>query len=69
MLLSLDYKRYGPDTVALNLTPGQNPNSFYPLKYNDAKLLKETLVNDKNYKLTKFADELYLFTKIKLINQ
>ncbi len=63
MLLTLDYKRYEPDSIALNLTPGQNPNSFYPLGYEEAGKLKEMLIKDDNYQLKKFTDELYLFSK------
>lgn len=63
MLISLDYKKYNPDIVILNLTQGQNPNSLYPLGYSGATALKEMLVNDEDYVLKKYADELYLFTK------
>jgi uncharacterized membrane protein len=64
MLISLDYKKFSPDVIALNLTDGQNPNSLYPLGYSGAIALKDMLIVDKEYKLEKFADELYLFTKI-----
>ncbi len=67
MLLTLDYKKYSPDTIVLNLTPGQNPNSFYPLGYDGAIKLKNILIKDKSYQLKKFADELYLFSKKKVI--
>ncbi|MFH1971195.1 MAG: DUF2079 domain-containing protein [Patescibacteria group bacterium] len=63
MLITLDYIKYSPDTVVLNLTPGQNPNSLYPLGYEGSTKLKDELLKDENYQLTKFADELYLFTK------
>lgn len=65
MLISLDYKKYNPDFVVLNLTAGQNPNSLYPLGYSGATSLKEMLIKDGNYQLKKYADELYLFTRIK----
>lgn len=65
MLISLDYKKFNPDVIALNLTEGQNPNSLYPLGYSGTIVLKDLLIKDKDYKLEKFADELYLFTKIK----
>lgn len=64
VLVDLEYKKYNPDVVVLNLTPGQNPNSFYPLDYKKIVMLKDLLVNDSEYKQEKFADELYLFTKI-----
>ena len=69
MLLSLDYQKYNPSAVVLNLTPGQNPNILYPLGYEGATRLKDELVQDKNYQLTKFADELYLFTRKEVIKQ
>lgn len=65
-LLREDYETIGPDYVILNLTPGQNPNSFYPLTQDKAKLLKDRLSGDNNFRLKKFADELYLFSKINL---
>lgn len=65
MLLELDYKKYMPDTILLNLTDGQSPNSFYPLSYTNAILLKDMLITDSNYKMEKFTDEFYLFTLIK----
>lgn len=64
MLITLDYKKYNPDVIALNLTEGQNPNSLYPLGYSGTTVLKDLLAKDKDYKLEKFADGLYLFTKI-----
>ncbi len=58
-----DYKVINPDTVVLNLTPGQNPNAFSPLREDSVTKLKEELMRDKNYTLQKYADELYIFKK------
>jgi uncharacterized membrane protein len=63
-LLRKNYKLISPDTIVLNLTPGQNPNSFFPLSENETRQLKDTLLKDKDYSLKKFADELYLFRKV-----
>lgn len=63
-LLRSDYESINPDVVALNLTPGQNPNSYFPLSLKQTKDLRDSLIRDDNYSLEKFADELYLFKKI-----
>lgn len=62
-LLRLNYKAINPDYVILNLTPGQNPNSFYPLSYKDTTLLKNELLRDNSYNLEKFAQDQYIFKK------
>lgn len=58
-----NYKIVNPDTVVLNLTPGQNPNAFSPLREDTVIKLKNQLIIDTDYNLTKYGDELYLFTK------
>lgn len=63
VLLRREYQLINPDYVILNLTPGQNPNSFFPLSYSQARQLKDELMQDSGYDLTKYADELYLFSK------
>lgn len=64
MLLDKNYLDKKPTHVILNLTPGQNLNNYFPLSAGDAIELKNLLLYDNNYKLTKFGDELYLFTRI-----
>ena len=64
MLLDKNYTDRKPNHIILNLTPGQNPNNFFPLSQSDALELKKILLYDKNYRRTKFGDELYLFTRI-----
>lgn len=59
-----DYRVINPDTVVLNLTPGQNPNAFSPLREDSVTKLKEELLEDPNYKLDKYGAELYIFRKI-----
>jgi uncharacterized membrane protein len=63
-LLRRDYKSIDPDYVILNLTPGQNPNSFFPISFEDTVILKEELLRDNNYSLKKFAQDQYIFSKI-----
>lgn len=59
-----DYKKINPDTVVLNLTPGQNPNAFSPLRADTVTKLKDELLKDPNYCLEKYGDELYIFKKL-----
>lgn len=61
-LLRESYKPVDPDVVALNLTPGQSPTSFYPLNYESTIKLKEKLLMDDRYILKKNG-ELHLFVK------
>lgn len=56
---------FNPGVIALNLTPGQNPNNYFPLNYETATSLKNQLLIDPLYKVTKYGDELYIFKKIK----
>jgi len=63
-LLRTDYWKINPDYIILNLTPGQNPNSYTPLNYTEAVELKNTLLEDPNYKVDKMHDEQYLFKRI-----
>lgn len=69
VLLRLDYQAMNPDYVVLNLTPGQDGAGFHPLKYEEAVKLKDLLLKDTKYKLTKYAAELYLFSKKDFIQQ
>lgn len=62
-LLRKDYQKMNPDFIILNLTPGQNPNSFFPLSYEEAKILKDSLLLNPNYTLKKYTDEQYIFSK------
>ncbi len=64
-LLRVEYQKINPDFVVLNLTPGGNANGYYPLTYNQAKTLKDELLHDSHYKVDKYADELYIFSKLK----
>lgn len=60
-----DYKAISPDTVVLNLTPGQTLNAFSPFRsFQDVNNLRDQLLRDPNYHLQKYGEELYIFTKI-----
>lgn len=63
-LLRRNYREFNPDYIILNLTPGQNPNSFFPLSYKEVESLKDDLMIDPRYNLRKFTDYLYLFYKL-----
>ncbi len=60
MLLRDTYWRVAPDTIAIDIRPGQNPNNFWPI---ETKLLYDKLVQDPNYQLHEFAKEQVYFTK------
>src|SRR3989344_2506694 len=44
VLLREDYERMSPSYIALNLTPGQNANSFHPLKLEEVVEIKDELL-------------------------
>lgn len=58
-----DYKIIDPDHIVLNLTPGQTPNSFSPLRYESTIALKDQLLKDPGYELKKYGEELYIFSR------
>jgi len=62
-LIRKDFAYLNPDYVILNLTPGQNPNSYYPASLEIAVEVKDYYLADENYTLTKVHDEQYLFSK------
>lgn len=62
-LLRKNYSLINPDYIILNLTPGQNPNSFFPLSYQEVLDIKERLLQDEMYKAVKFGSELYIFQR------
>jgi len=66
-LLSLDYRKYRPDTVVFDLAPGQNINNYYSGEIRDIEQveeLKKRLINDRDYTraFTRYKD-LYLFKR------
>jgi uncharacterized membrane protein len=62
-LLREDFAYLNPDYVILNLTPGQNANSYYPASLDIAMKVRDYYMEDENYTLTKVHDEQYLFKK------
>lgn len=65
MMLDPVPANFNPGVIALNLTPGQNPNNFFPMTYEKSVILKDELLIDPKYKLIKYGGELYIFIKIK----
>lgn len=65
MMLDRNYEHWNAKYIVLNLTPGQNPNNFFPLSYEHAIELKDRIIYNGDYDLRKYGDELYLFTKNK----
>lgn len=62
-LLRENYIKLDPDYVILNLTPGQNGNSYHPIGLDKTLKLKNMLINDSKYDLKKYGEELYIFAK------
>lgn len=62
-LIRENFAYLNPDYVILNLTPGQNPNSYYPASLEIAIEVKNYYLADKNYTLTKVHEGQYLFAK------
>lgn len=63
ILLDINIDSQKPDVVALNLTPGQNPNVYFPVNFEKAEKIKNILLHDDNYKVIKYGNELYVFTR------
>ncbi len=62
-LLRKEYEYLNPDYVILNLTPGQNPNSYYPATYDIAVAIKDFYLSHPDYELKKGHNDQYLFSK------
>lgn len=62
MMLDRNYPHWKAKYIVLNLTPGQNPNNFFPLTYDDSVELKNRIIQENKYSLKKYGEELYLFT-------
>ena len=62
-LLDSNFTTTKPSAIAINLTPGQNPNVYFPSTYVFAKKMVVYLLKDPRYKLEKYGDQLYLFVK------
>ena len=63
-MLRKNYKSFSPDTIILDLRPGQNPSNFWPLKETDLLKIKKKLDKDKSYKLYYSTKEQFIYTKI-----
>lgn len=61
-LLDSNFVTTKPRAIAINLTFGQDPNVYFPASPDFAKKIVALLSQDPQYKLTKYGDELYLFT-------
>ncbi len=60
-------KRYWiqkPDTIAFDLTPGQNPNNFYESAPESILMVRDSLINDQYYKLLYEHNGRYIFVRI-----
>ncbi|MES1224375.1 MAG: hypothetical protein ABUT20_53260, partial [Bacteroidota bacterium] len=62
-LLDTNFLAKNPDVIALNLTPGQNPNVYFPGSLEMATNMKNTLLTNTRYSLKKYGEELYIFSR------
>jgi len=62
-LLDTNFITVKPNAIAINLTPGQNPNVYFPASPEIVFKMKNKLLQDPNYSVKKYGDELYLFIR------
>lgn len=62
-LLDTNFVVSKPHAVAINLTPGQDPNVYFPASPTIAEIIVSRLLQDPHYQLTKYGNELYLFVR------
>ncbi|QQG44556.1 MAG: DUF2079 domain-containing protein [Candidatus Roizmanbacteria bacterium] len=58
------YKEVEPDIIIFNMTPGQSANNFWSMEEKDLGLIRDFLLQDKDYVRTKTDDKLlFIFIK------
>lgn len=62
--LKKNYLSIRPDSIVLDLTPGQNPNNFYESQPENLLTIQKLLFFDANYKLYYSKGERFIFVKI-----
>lgn len=60
----INYKKYNPDYVAIDLRGGQNGNNYFPLSEEETRKLVDSLLSDKDYQLLVSYANHYIFKKI-----
>lgn len=63
VLLRGEYWEWMPQTIALDMREGQNPNNFWPLTEEITKGMVQNLEKDPNYKENKITDNQIIFSK------
>lgn len=63
MLLRGNYQDFGPDVIALDTRPGQNPANFWPTNYETLVNLPILISTDSAYNLRRVSDSLYIFLR------
>lgn len=63
MLLNSEYFKFSPCVVAVDLRIGQNPNNFFPLSYDTAVKLTDTLKLDQDYVHEELPENRHIFIK------
>lgn len=62
-LLDTNFTVTKPDVIVLNLTPGLDPNVYFPAGLSVATKIKDRLLQDEHYHVIKYGDQLYLFVR------
>lgn len=60
MLLRDRYWEHQPQTIALDIRSGQNPNNYWPI---DNKMLYDRLIQDPNYEIHKISPDQVFFSR------
>ena len=62
-LLDTNFPVTEPHVIALNVTPGLDPNVYFPKSQFAAIAMKNSLLKDPHYVLKKYGNELYVFIR------
>ncbi|MBI2617013.1 DUF2079 domain-containing protein [Candidatus Gottesmanbacteria bacterium] len=68
ILLNQNYSMMRPDTIAIDIRPGQNANNFFPLSQSQTEDLIASVSADPNYRKKEVTDSQIVFTR-KRINR
>lgn len=63
ILLNQNYFEIKPDSIAVDLRPGQNANDFFPLSPSQVEILVATISADRNYSKKSVTDTQLIFTR------
>ena len=58
ILLSLDFAKINPDTIAIDIRDGQNANNFFPLHPYEVNELVASISGSPRYKMIKINEQI-----------